>query len=118
MKTKSVVRFIFASVALIISVMAIGSTSRASSSEVSFTGLITCSHCLDLSQHKGFTPWSWATYSVSRGDDIVLATKEKTFNLQGDRKQLSKYLGDTMTVHGNLDANTIAVSSIARPTKR
>jgi hypothetical protein len=118
MKKMFTVRFVLASVVTIASVMTIGSTSRASSSEVSFTGLITCSHCLDLSQHKGFTPWSWATYSVSRGDDIVLATKGKTFNLQGDRKQLSKYIGDKVIVSGNLDANTIAVRSVTRPAKR
>jgi hypothetical protein len=68
-----------------------------------------------LSQHKGFTRWTWATYKVSQGDDIVLVTPAMTYNLQGDRKQLLKYLEDKMAVSGNLDANTIEVTSINRP---
>jgi hypothetical protein len=64
---------------------------------------------------QGITRWTWANYRVSQGDDIVLVTPAKTFNLQGDRKQLSKYLEDKMTISGELDANTIAVRSLSKP---
>ena len=45
----------------------------------------------------------------------MLVTPAKTYNLQGDRKQLSKYLEDKVTVSGNLDAGSIVVTSINRP---
>jgi hypothetical protein len=115
MNKKSIVRFVLASFAVMCSILAVGTSSRASSSDVTFTGLVTCGHCLDLSQHKGFTRWSWASYKVSQGDDIVLVTPAKTYNLQGDRKQLSKYLEDKVTVSGNLDAGSIVVTSINKP---
>jgi hypothetical protein len=117
MNKRSIVRFVLASFAVMCSILAVGTSSRANSSDVTITGLVTCSHCLDLSQHKGFTRWTWATYKVSQGDDIVLVTTGRNYNLQGDRKQLSKYLEDKMTVSGNLDANTILVTSIVRPSK-
>src|SRR5579872_616132 len=92
------------------SMLAIGASVQARSSGVTATGRVTCSQCVDLSQHKGFTRWTWAEYRVSQGDDIVLVTSAKTFNLQGDRKELSKYLEDKATVAGDLDANTILVT--------
>lgn len=86
--------------------------------DVSFTGLVTCAHCVGIQpQHKGYTPWSWALYSVKQGDDIVLVAPEKTYKLAGDRDQLVKYIADKATVSGHLDGNTITVSTIARPPK-
>src|SRR5580692_11587598 len=88
MNKTSAVRFALTSFVVICSVLAVETTSRATSSDISVTGLITCAHCLDLSQHKGFTRWTWASYRVSQGDDIVLVSTGKTYNLQGDRGQL------------------------------
>jgi hypothetical protein len=85
--------------------------------DVTFTGLVTCLHCTDLTQHKGFTRWSWAMYRVSQGDDIVFVSQGKTYVLRGDRQQLSKYVEDKATVSGHLDDNTIVVTNIVRPAK-
>ena len=85
--------------------------------DVRLPGLVTCSHCLDLTQHKGFTRWSWAMYRVSQGDSIVLVAPGNTYILQGDRQQLSKYVKDKLTVSGKLDGNTIEVTNITRPSK-
>jgi hypothetical protein len=109
----------------------------ADSTSVELTGLITCSRCLDLAQHKGFTPWTWAMYQVSRGDDIVIkASSGAIYRLQGDRSLLTKYVGDKAIVTGDIvDArqtvdvrdlaatnnsgfDTIAVESISRPAKK
>lgn len=86
-------------------------------SDVTFTGLVTCMRCTDLSQHKGFTRWTWAMYKVSQGDELVLLAGGKTYRLQGDRQQLSKYVEYKATVSGHLDADTIAVTAILRPKK-
>jgi hypothetical protein len=56
-------------------------------------------------------------YKVSQGDDIVMVTSGKTYKLQGDRQQLSKYIQDRVTVSGNLDVDTINVTNIVRPAK-
>jgi len=107
------------------------------SANTEFTGLVTCSRCLDLAQHKGFTPWSWAMYQVSRGDDIVIKTPSgSVFRLQGDRRQLSKFVGDKANVSGTLIGtnevvdvhdltmtrgsgfSTIDVHTISRPPKK
>jgi hypothetical protein len=111
----SIVRLGVASFVVVCSMWAVKVFAEVKPYDVTFTGLVTCSRCVDLAQHKGFTRWTWAMYKVSQGDDIVLITPGKTYNLQGDRKQLSKYLEDKVTVAGNLDASTIEVTSINRP---
>lgn len=107
------------------------------SANTEFTGLVTCSRCLNLAQHKGFTPWSWAMYQLSKGDDIVIKTSSGTvFRLQGDRQLLSKYVEDKTMVTGTviessevIDVrdltttrtsafNTIDVHSISRAPKK
>ena len=85
--------------------------------EVTLTGHVTCSHCSDLVHHKGFSSWSWAMYKVSQGDDIVFLTQGKVYDLHGDRQQLSQYMKDEVTISGQLDANTIVVTSIVKPAK-
>ena len=104
-------------VAVLSSIVATQVFARPVVTDVTFTGLVTCLHCADLTQHKGFTRWTWATYRVSQGDGIVLVASGKTYNLQGDRQQLSKYVEDSATISGHLNANTIDVTNIARPTK-
>lgn len=110
-------RLVVASAVLVSSLLAIETFAQPAVSDVTVTGLITCAHCLDLGQHKGFTPWSWAMYKVSQGDNIVVVASGNEYNLQGDRRQLSKYMLDKVTIAGHLNANTIEVTSIARPPK-
>lgn len=114
MKRIWVLRFVLAGV---LSVLAVPSFARVTPSEVSWTGRVTCSQCTTLDQHKGFTPWTWAMYRLSNGDRLVFVTREKIYNLRGDREQLTKYVEDKAIVTGHLDVNTIEVTRIARPTK-
>jgi hypothetical protein len=85
--------------------------------DVNLTGFLTCAHCVTLQQHKGFTPWTWATYAVRQGDDVVLVVANKTYTVRGDRDVLLKYIADKATVTGHLDGNTILVTAVARPAK-
>jgi hypothetical protein len=48
----------------------------------------------------------------------MLVTPGKTYSLQGDKRQLSKYMEDKVTVSGHLDGNTIEVTNITRPSKQ
>jgi hypothetical protein len=113
----SIFRFVVASAVVVSSLLAVQTFAQPAASDVTLTGLVTCARCLDLSQHKGFTPWSWAMYKVSQGDNIVLVASGKEYNLHGDRQQLSKCMQDKVTISGHLDANTIEVTNIARPPK-
>jgi hypothetical protein len=117
MKKISIVRFALASTIVVGSILATQAFAKPLATNVTYTGLITCSRCLDLSQHKGSTPWSWAMSMVSRGDDIVIVASGKVYKLQGDRQQLSKYIQDKATVSGSLDTDTITVANITRPVK-
>ena len=117
MKKISAVRFVLASAVVAGSILATQAFAKPLAVDVTYTGLVTCARCLDLSQHKGFTPWTWAMSMVSRGDDIVMVTSGQTYKLQGDRQQLSKYVQDKATVSGSLDAGTITVANITRPAK-
>jgi hypothetical protein len=117
MKRVSNFRVALAGVVAFCSVFAAQTFARPAVSNVTLTGRVTCSRCSDLGQHKGFTPWSWAMYKVSQGDDIVFLTQGKVYRLQGDRQQLSKYMEDKVTVSGDLNADTILVSNIVRPAK-
>jgi hypothetical protein len=126
-----------ASLVLACSVPTAGGFTEPNPTRVTVTGLVTCSQCLSLAQHKGFTPWTWAMYKISQGDDIVMQTSGRVYRLQGDRQELSKYVGakaqitgkliDTAevvdvqqlaTLRSGLPVDTIAVVNISRPTKK
>jgi len=119
------VKLFLGSVLVVTPCVAAQSSDEARAGTVTMTGLITCSRCLDLSQHKGFTPWGWANYEVSQGDDIVLVVSGEAYLLQGDRKQLIRYLQDKETVTGYVvsqsrgkgKVDAIAVTNIAPPPK-
>jgi hypothetical protein len=117
MKRISILQFVGVSVVALSAFVAAQAFARPVMTNVTLTGLVTCSRCLDLSQHKGFTPWTWAMYKVSQGDNIVFVTSGKTYSLQGDRQQLSKHIEDKATVSGHLDGNTIEVINITRPSE-
>ena len=88
-------------------------------SNVTFTGLVTCAHCVgNQPMHKGFTPWTWALESVKhQGDDIVLVVGDKTYKLQGNQDVLLKYIADKATITGRLDGNILSVDTIGKPVK-
>jgi hypothetical protein len=83
---------------------------------VSFTGLVTCAHCVgNQPMHKGYTPWMWALESVKQGDDIIMVVGDKTYKLQGNKDQILKYIAGKATVTGRLDGNILAVETIGKP---
>ena len=118
MKTNSISRLAVAGLFVACSTFGIRAAAQPVLPDVTATGLVTCAHCVDLSQHKGFTRWTWATYRVSQGDQIVLMASGKLYKLQGDRQQLSKYVEDKVTLSGHLlDADTIEVANIEKSGK-
>jgi hypothetical protein len=86
--------------------------------DVTLTGLVSCAHCQGMQpMHKGHTQYSWALYSVSQGDDIVLVAHDKTYKLQGDKDQLLKFMSAKARITGRLDSSALHVQTIGRPEK-
>jgi hypothetical protein len=88
---------------------------RSVPTEVTLAGTVSCGHCQGIQpMHKGYTQFSWALYSVSQGDDIVLVAREKTYKLQGDKDKLLKFMSEKARVTGRLDATAPTFSTKAR----
>ena len=86
--------------------------------EVTLTGTVSCARCQGLQpMHKGYTQFSWALYSVSQGDDVVLVVQDKTYTLQGDKDQILKFMSAKARVTGHLEGATLQVTTIGHPTK-
>jgi hypothetical protein len=86
--------------------------------EVTLTGTVSCARCQGLQpMHKGYTQFSWALYSVSQGDDVVLVVQDKTYTLQGDKDQILKFMSAKARVTGHLEGVTLQVTTIGHPTK-
>ena|ERR1700730_18273138 len=61
---------------------------RSAPTEVTLTGTVSCGHCQGVQpMHKGYTQFSWALYSVSQGDDIVLVVRDKDYKLLLSKRQ-------------------------------
>ncbi len=77
------------------------------------TGKISCSKCVGIQpMHKGYTRWTWALHSVGEGDQIVLVVGRDTYELQGEKDQLLKYMEDKVTVKGDLLGRALVVKAI------
>ena len=91
---------------------------RPAPTNVTLTGLVSCAHCQGMQpMHKGHTQYSWALYSVSQGDDIVLVAHDKTYKLQGDKNQLLKFMSAKARITGRLDNTELLVQTVGRPEK-
>ena len=91
---------------------------RPSPTQASLTGTVSCGHCQGIQPvHKGFTPFTWALNSVSEGDSIVLVVQDKTYELQGDKDNLLKFMSARARVSGQLDGSTLLVETISRAAK-
>jgi hypothetical protein len=85
---------------------------------ITVTGTVSCAHCQGIQPvHKGYTPFSWALYSVSQGDDIVLVMKDKAYKLAGDKKQILRYMSEKARVTGRVDGSMLTVETIGRAAK-
>jgi hypothetical protein len=55
---------------------------------------------------------TWALQSVSDGDDVVFVVGSDIYKLQGDRKELLRYMEDKVNVTGDLQGHTPVVQTI------
>ena len=79
----------------------------------SYSGVITDSHC--GAKHKpklDKSPADCARACVRNGSRYVLVDGDRTYVLEGDARDLQRYAGERVTVHGLLAGETIRVSEI------
>ena len=50
---------------------------------------------------------------VRQGSDFALASGDKVYILKGDKSQFDKLAGQSVTIKGKIDGQTITVDSIA-----
>ena len=98
------------------SMMITGSSFARPTSNVTLTGVVTCSRCVGTQpQRKGYTQYSWALDSVDHGDDIVIVVGDKTYKLVGNKDVLLKFMAGKATVVGHFDGNLLVVATIGKP---
>jgi hypothetical protein len=117
MRTSTICRVVAVAIAAICLTASVR-PAHSATTEVTLIGTVSCAHCQGLQPtHKGYTQFSWALYSVSQGDDIVLLVQDKAYTLQGDKDQILKYMSAKARVTGHLDGSTLAVERIGRAVK-
>ena len=83
--------------------------------QTTVTGVITDNMCTRKHMMPGKTNADCVRACIEHGADYVLVTNGKTLELKGDKKQLSNYAGKKATLTGNLNGNTLQVSSVSVP---
>lgn len=77
------------------------------------TGVVSDAMCGAHHMMKGASPAQCTRACVKQGSDFALVVGDKLYTLQGDKTELDKFAGQTVTVKGELSGTTLKVSSLA-----
>lgn len=94
--------------ALLLSVALSTVVISAQASEV-FTGTMGDAMCGAHYMMQGKTPAQCTRECVKQGSDFVLVGKEKDYSLKGDKAQFDKFVGQNVTVGGEVSGSTLTV---------
>jgi hypothetical protein len=81
-------------------------------SNVTLTGLVTCSRCVGNAPAR-YTQLGWAVRNVRAGDDIVIVVGNMTYKLEGNKDEIMKHIAYKATLGGRLDGNVLTVEMIS-----
>jgi hypothetical protein len=98
---------------LLFATLFVGSALAQSSQTI--TGTVTDAMCGAHHMMEGKTPAECTRACVKGGSDFALASGDKVYILKGDKSQLDKFAGQSVTIQGKVDGNTITVNSITAP---
>jgi len=79
----------------------------------SFTGVMGDTMCGIKHMMAGGSDADCGRACVGQGSDYALVVGDKLYTLKGDKAELSKYMGQKVTVSGKLNGKIIEASSIA-----
>jgi hypothetical protein len=82
-------------------------------SSQAITGTVTDAMCGAHHMMQGKTPAQCTRECIKQGSDFALASGDKVYILKGDKSQFDKFAGQSVTVKGKVDGQTITVDSIA-----
>lgn len=104
---------------LVVSILALGlpftiRPAQSATTDVTFTGVVSCSRCHGLHARKGTNRLSCTTLCVSQDAHYVLIVGDKEYALQGDRDEVQNFGGAEATVMGHLTGDTLDVRNIGR----
>ena len=78
-----------------------------------FRGTVTDSMCGKQHMMKNVSAAECTRTCVKSGSDYALAVGDKVYVLKGDKAQLDKFAGASVTLDGDLKGNVITVKSVA-----
>ena len=98
-----------------IAVFTLGAASLFTQATQTITGTVTDAMCGAHHMIKNVTPAQCTRTCVKQGSDYALASGGKVYILKGDKSQFDKFAGQSVSVKGKLNGNTISVTSIETP---
>lgn len=92
--------------------LALGAVSLFGQATQTISGTVTDAMCGAHHMMKGATPAQCTRACIKQGSDYALASDGKIYILKGDKTQFDKLAGQTVSVKGKVNGDTIAVASI------
>jgi len=112
-------------IAVLAGVVALGSllpgqaATQPSPEQVSLTGWISCTTCLQPNTCKAQTRLSCVQQWIGQGASYVLMVGDKHYVLSGFEKELAKAAAEnSVTITGELTGNQLTVASVQLPSKK
>ena len=112
-------------IAVLAGVVALGSllpgqaATQPSPEQVSLTGWISCTTCLQPNTCKAQTRLSCVQQWIGQGASYVLMVGDKHYVLSGFEKDLAKAAAEnSVTITGELTGNQLTVASVQLPSKK
>jgi len=112
-------------IAVLAGVVALGSllpgwaATQPSPEQVSLTGWISCTTCLQPNTCKAQTRLSCVQQWIGQGASYVLMVGDKHYVLSGLEKELAKAAAEnSVTITGELTGNQLTVASVQLPSKK
>jgi|SRR5579883_1395006 hypothetical protein len=95
-----------------IAVFTLGAASLFAQATQTITGTVTDAMCGAHHMMKNATAAECTRACIKQGSDFSLASGDKVYILKGDKSQFDKFAGQSVTVKGKVNGNSISVSSI------
>lgn len=91
----------------------LGAATALSQSAQTLTGTVSDSMCGAKHMMTNVTPAQCTRECVKQGSDYALVSGAKVYTLKGDKKQIDKYAGQSVSVTGRISGDTVTVESIS-----
>lgn len=84
----------------------------AAAQPTTMTGVVSDAMCGAHHMMKDATAAQCTRVCVKQGSDFALVVGDKVYTLQGDKSQIDKYAGQSVTVKGDVTGTTLKVTAL------